>query len=498
MKIIFNYLLKNFDKKNEIEIGKAKLLLILAILNIILITILTITYVFKEEYQDIINNVISLILYSSVVILVQKGKLSFAGNFFSIIISIIISLSVIFNFEQGLIYSYFLNGFYLFLFAIVFSAMFASRIVFVGTFVVMLLSSIITYNNTYTKLPDYVVGTANSGIITYFLVMIMIFVLTYFFTEFMNKSIAGLSEKSKKIENQNMVMQKMIAGIKKSSNEIAGASHQLSSISQQMTQSTNEQASTTEEISSSMEEMLATINSNTEKADNTSKITTKAAQKMEHSKQMLIQTLDSVNQINDKTSIISIIADKTDVLSINAAIEAARAGEAGKGFAVVAQEIRKLADKTTVASEEIGELSKTNQNISQVTSTQIEKVIPEITKSAELVNNIVSSSREQQAGVEAINASIQQLAEITNQNSSSAEEMSTSAEELSAQAEQLKELISVFKIADQYKLAANTTNETKHEIEKPKIQETKTPETDKGFKFDFKNKGQDDNNFETY
>ena len=172
---------------------------------------------------------------------------------------------------------------------------------------------------------------------------------------------------------------------------------------------------------------------------------------MLQNKDMILQTLDSVNKISNKISIISEIADKTDILSINAAIEAARAGDAGKGFAVVAQEIRKLADITQIAAKEIGELSKTNQNISQISSKQLEKVIPEIIRSAELVNDIVVGSKEQQSSIESINNAILQLTESTNENSASAEEMSASAEELSAQAEQLKELISVFKIEGENK-----------------------------------------------
>ena len=93
-------------------------------------------------------------------------------------------------------------------------------------------------------------------------------------------------------------------------------------------------------------------------------------------------------------------------------------------------------------------LSKSGQNISKTAGDKLTKLIPEILNSAELVNNIVVASKEQQSSVENINTSIQQLTEITNQNSASAEEMSASAEELSAQAEQLKELISVFKIGN--------------------------------------------------
>ena len=446
--ILLNYFLNDATgDKSNIAYKKGKTL------GIILIT--AIVFMFFSIVKNIIAGKIvaifapTAILLTAIVILfiIRKGRYELAGSILSILVLVIEIYSMLAN-PNGAGIPYFLMGqYYAFFIIILISAMFASKTILIINSIAVIVSTTYIYYTSKEAIPVSIKEISEYGFFIYEIMIIMCAVFSYIFTDFMNKAISGLSEKSKKIENQNMVMQKMIAGIKKSSNEIAGASHQLSSISQQMSQSSNEQASTTEEISSSMEEMLATIGSNTEKANKTSEISTKSANKMQQSKEMILRTLNSVSEINEKISIISVIADKTDVLSINAAIEAARAGEAGKGFAVVAQEIRKLADKTTIASEEIGKLSKINQNVSQITSNQIEKVIPEITKSAELVNNIVSSSREQQAGVEAINASIQQLAEITNQNSSSAEEMSTSAEELSAQAEQLKEIISMFKIA---------------------------------------------------
>ena len=246
--------------------------------------------------------------------------------------------------------------------------------------------------------------------------------------------------------NQRMVEQlnKIVNQIQNNSSNLSSVSNQLSSVTQQISERASEQASTTEEIASSMQQMTATVNQNTEKAKQTGIISSESAKKMKQNKIMIINTLKSVEKVNEKTSIITDIAQKTDILSINAAIEAARAGEKGKGFAVVANEIRKLADKTTIASKEISKFSNDNKKIAQITSMQLEKVIPEIIKSANLVNNIISASQEQQGNIENINNSIQQLAEITNENSASAEEMSASAEELSAQAKQLKEMISVF------------------------------------------------------
>ena len=190
------------------------------------------------------------------------------------------------------------------------------------------------------------------------------------------------------------------------------------------------------------------INLNSQNAEITGQSSEKSANEMKLSNEFFVKAINSVITISKKILIITEIANKIDILSINAAIEAAHAGEVGKGFSVVANEIRRLADKTKIASNEINKLSQDGQNISKIAGEKLKNVIPEIIKSAELVNKIVSAGKEQQIGAESVNISVQQLTEITNENSASAEEMSASAEELSAQAQQLKELISVFKIRD--------------------------------------------------
>ncbi len=260
-----------------------------------------------------------------------------------------------------------------------------------------------------------------------------------------NKKAKSSAQDAKISKEQNQKLLKLISGVKKISFDIFQASNQLSKASQEISERANEQASTTEEIASSMEQMMTIINLNTQNAEDTADISKKSAEELRESNKAFVETIKAVSDISKKTLIITDISFQTNILSINASIEAARAGKAGKGFAVVAQEVRKLAEKSKLASDEITELSQNGNDISKVAGEKLEILIPEIIKSAELVNNIVTASKEQQSGAENINISIQQLTEIANENSASAEEMSASAEELLAQAEHLKELISMFK-----------------------------------------------------
>jgi methyl-accepting chemotaxis protein len=250
------------------------------------------------------------------------------------------------------------------------------------------------------------------------------------------------------INEISLNFREIIIEIKETATSVLDAGNQLSSISEKIAQSASEQASTTEEISSSMEQMLATIRSNTEKAVNTGKISSKSAKEIEESNKVFMQTISAVSEISKKISIISEIAVQTNLLSLNASVEAARAGKAGDGFAVVAQEVRKLALKSREASEEIEKLSKSGNEISKIAGNKLQKLIPDIILSADLVSKIVSSNLEQEMGVELINNSVNQLTQITNLNSDSSERMSRSAQELASNAAHLKSIISVFKIDD--------------------------------------------------
>jgi methyl-accepting chemotaxis protein len=240
----------------------------------------------------------------------------------------------------------------------------------------------------------------------------------------------------------------VITDIRQGADNIASASLQMSSTSQEMSQGATEQASAAEEVSSSMEEMAANIQQNADNARQTEKIAIIASDGLRKGNDSTVIAVDSMKKIAEKISIINDIAFQTNILALNAAVEAARAGEHGRGFAVVAAEVRKLAERSKIASEEIGHLSKEGVDVSQKAGQELSGIVPEIDKTAKLVQEITAASLEMNSGADQVNSAIQQLNQVTQQNAAASEEMATSSEELASQAEQLKDIISFFRTGD--------------------------------------------------
>ncbi|OQY60441.1 MAG: hypothetical protein B6245_01310 [Desulfobacteraceae bacterium 4572_88] len=153
------------------------------------------------------------------------------------------------------------------------------------------------------------------------------------------------------------------------------------------------------------------------------------------------ETVTAMKKIAERISIIEEIARQTNLLALNAAIEAARAGESGRGFAVVASEIRKLAERSKEAAVEIGKLSSSSVGIAEKAGDMLNRLVPNIQKTAELIQEISAASSEQNSGANQINRAVQQLDQVIQQNASSSQEMVSMSEELSIQSEQLRATI---------------------------------------------------------
>jgi methyl-accepting chemotaxis protein len=245
---------------------------------------------------------------------------------------------------------------------------------------------------------------------------------------------------------QNMVgkLSRIIGEVRHAADGLASASEEVSATAQSMSQATSEQAASVEETSASIEQMSASINQNTDNAKVTDGMASKAAREAGEGGKSVDQTVAAMKKIAQRIGIIDDIAYQTNLLALNAAIEAARAGEHGKGFAVVAAEVRKLAERSQIAAQEIGELSTSSVDLAERAGALLGEMVPSITKTSDLVQEISAASEEQAAGVAQINIAMVQLNQVTQQNASSSEELAATAEEMSSQAEQLQRAMAFF------------------------------------------------------
>jgi methyl-accepting chemotaxis protein len=372
--------------------------------------------------------------------LVKNYSIKFAGNVFSIGITILLLVSMnILKSDITALFKY-TQGFYTILALLAVCVLFASRKVVIINAILVLVTTFRIYYFALEQLPD-LKDVLNAGIFNHTVAVLIITVIIYYAIVFAENAIDAANNDAKIKEEQNQKLNQAFSVIKDTSKILEGLSFDINQLANTLSSSSGQQASNVEEISSTIEEMTGSIIQNADDTGKTANLVSNTARVVEKSQEAIVKTLTAIKNVDSKIDLISEIAMKTNLLALNAAIEAARAGNAGKGFSVVANEVKKLAESSSDGAKEIIELIQSTMVISEEAGRFHKKITSDIENIDKVISQISYSSLEMKTSVEQINKAVYQINEGAQNNALVSDKLVASIDQLSQHAKRLNNII---------------------------------------------------------
>ncbi|MBN2159087.1 MAG: hypothetical protein JW807_06810 [Spirochaetes bacterium] len=416
-----NFISKRYIDHDFVIQKKSLYLFIILIVSFVMLVGMSTVNFIAGEITPALAQIISAVVTLLSVLFLLKGKYNISVHVFLAICVVAMTGAALQTPGGGGFYSVMVFFAYMVLTAFLFSTRLVATLItvfFIGV-------QVAYYFKSYSEGTD--LNYLNKAIGAAIPALIFIYVITLLIVNTLNSA--------------NAKMRNVLKELNELVHQLSASSENMKATSASLSESSNEQASSVEEISSSMEEMGSTIMQNASNAKNTDEIARKTSQQAEKGGRAVQGTVEAMKKITEKTKLIEDIAAKTNMLSLNASIEAARAQEHGKGFAVVASEVRKLAESSQVLAKEISMLSGESVKISEEAGKIIEEIVPDIKKTADLVQDIAMASGEQNSGVQQINDGLNQLTMTTQQNAASSEELASAASELNENIDRVRNLM---------------------------------------------------------
>ncbi len=238
----------------------------------------------------------------------------------------------------------------------------------------------------------------------------------------------------------------LISQIRTMTASVSTASNQLNSSAHQLAQGSSEQAATLQEIAGSLQSVDASVGRNAQHARDTARMANEASSQAERGGEAVRETVVAMREITQKILIVDDIAYQTNLLALNAAIEAARAGAHGKGFAVVAGEVRKLAERSQAAAQQISDLAKKSVAVAENAGMLLDRTVPSIRDTSNLIQEIAAASQEQMAAIREINLGVSQLEEVVQQNAAASHQLSGTSNDLASHSTSLQQKVDFFQL----------------------------------------------------